>query len=729
MTARKTFTLKSVLTLVASAWLLLATYAHASEWRTLTRATELRADSYSDAAVVSNLAAGARAELLRTQGVWALVKAAGDTGWVRFSALSSAGASPTGISLTDTGRMAGNNVLATTGIRSMRVNRHALIVGVGEYSVPSITPLTGVTHDIESAKRMAFEMGIPDSNITVLRDKNATLAAMKQALADLNSRVNEGDRVFFYFSGHGTRWFNASVNDQSCTEALMPADGQPLTNQAIAALLKPISDKTDKLMVLYDACHSGGIPNAPLSTRSLVHDGELFVPKMTAAFAPAQCSVPSNMRTRSLTGESLRLGALNENIVHISSSRPDEVSFDIPGRGGVATMAFRDCMLGEARDSDGSGSLNISEILNCAQTKVNKALANARNISAPTMEVTGNKGFVPALFKQDRPAIAALANTVLNAPAPVLASLNAPNRVQTAAPVIPVISAALPTAPAPSATTSPPTPAPAPTPPPPAPPPTVEPPPMFVPPVALSPVAPPPVTIPPTAPPAAPPQMPLAPPVAPVMVAAAPVVPSPPSISPTPPTLPAPAVQLIAPTVSDPASAFDDALALANGKIKVGVKTNQAVFKIGKDELLLDITSNAAGFVNIVMLGSDRKSFVMLFPNALDANNAIKPGETLRLPRKHWGIVPQGPAGIDDILVIVTESPRDLSAIGGEKAGPFLANLTHADGRANLQWLLGTSVSFDTFDCSQGGKTRSLAVVKKCSDSFGAARVSVREVP
>jgi hypothetical protein len=132
--------------------------------------------------------------------------------------------------------MAGNNVLATSGIRSMRANRHALIVGVGEYANSTITSLTGVTHDIESAKRMAFDMGIPDTNITVLRDKGATLVAMKQALTDLNDRVKEGDRVFFYFSGHGTRWFDASINDKDCTEALVPTDGQPLTNQALSPL-------------------------------------------------------------------------------------------------------------------------------------------------------------------------------------------------------------------------------------------------------------------------------------------------------------------------------------------------------------------------------------------------------------------------------------------------------------------------------------------------------------
>jgi Caspase domain/Domain of unknown function (DUF4384) len=654
------------LTLLSTATLM----AQSRDLRQLTRATELRAEGYSDAAVLSLLQTGTVVEVLKTQGIWAQVKINSITGWVRFTALESAGAKPTGISQLETGRMAANNVLATSGIRSMRANRHALIVGVGEYANTKIASLTGVTHDIDSAQRMAHEMGIPDSNIVVLRDTQATLGAIKQALIALNEKVSEGDRVFFYFSGHGTRWFDATINDQTCTEALVPTDGQPLTNQAIAALLKPISDKTDKLLVFYDACHSGGIISAPLKTRSIAQEGLTLMPKIAANLAPEQCSVPTNMRTRSLTGESVKLGGLNENIVHISSSRSDEVSFDQPGRGGIATQAFRDCMFGEAKDLDGSGSLTVSEIMACAQLKVDKALAQSKDLLAPTMTVSGNKGFVPALFKQDKPVIAAQAPAQLPSAVP---NASAPNNVNT--PVANSISVSTPIASAPIAS----------------------------PPMASGPSAMPPIVSPNT----------------PIQQASA---------TPAAPT-PAPVV-LIAPVVTDPVSAFEDALAQANGKIKVSIKVNQSIFKIGKDELLMDVSSNTDGYVNIVMLGSDRQSFYMLFPNALDKNNAIKAGETLRLPRKRWGMVAQGPAGTDDILVVVTESPRNLAALGGSKVGPFLSNLTNADGRANLQWLLGTSQNFDSADCSPTSTTRAtrgFAVVKKCSDSFGAARVTLKE--
>lgn len=173
--------------------------AQSTEQRTLARATELRTDSFSDSAVLANLLPGLKLEVIKTQGVWAQVRANGALGWVRFSALESSGARVSSVSQLDTGRMAGNNVLATSGIRSLRASRHALIVGVGDYANTAITSLSGVTHDIESAKKMAADMGIPDANMTILRDKNATLSAIKRALEDLNTRVQDGDRVFFYF--------------------------------------------------------------------------------------------------------------------------------------------------------------------------------------------------------------------------------------------------------------------------------------------------------------------------------------------------------------------------------------------------------------------------------------------------------------------------------------------------------------------------------------------------
>ena len=95
--------------------------------------------------------------------------------------------------------------------------RHALIIGIGEYSQASQTPaLPGVPKDMENARRMARAMGIDDGSIVELRDSQATKANIVSALETLRTRVQAGDRVLIYFSGHGTRYGSG----EKCVEGL-----------------------------------------------------------------------------------------------------------------------------------------------------------------------------------------------------------------------------------------------------------------------------------------------------------------------------------------------------------------------------------------------------------------------------------------------------------------------------------------------------------------------------
>ena len=86
-------------------------------------------------------------------------------------------------------------------------NRAALIIGIGQYSEASNTDtLHGVPVDMLNARRMAKEMGIPNSNIVELRDSQATKENIQREFKKLAEKVKEGDRVFIYHSGHGTRY-------------------------------------------------------------------------------------------------------------------------------------------------------------------------------------------------------------------------------------------------------------------------------------------------------------------------------------------------------------------------------------------------------------------------------------------------------------------------------------------------------------------------------------------
>lgn len=277
-----------------------------------------------------------------------------------------------------------------------RNTRHALVIGIGEYSDPEIPRLKGTVHDIASARRMAAAMAIAPANITLLRDHEATAERIRAEITALNGRVKDGDRVFVYYSGHGTRWHDERVQGDGCTEGIMASDGRVLTNVELGQRLAPLAQRADKMLVFYDACFSGGIAGAPFRTRSFSLKGEQITPKFTRAGAPEMCAQPTNFRTRSLALVLQQAQALPQNVVHIAASRPDEVSFDSSTVGGFATAAWRDCLLGQAQDLDGSGAITADEVTRCAQAKVDSALAGQPGILGQRMTVAGNASFVPA---------------------------------------------------------------------------------------------------------------------------------------------------------------------------------------------------------------------------------------------------------------------------------------------------------------------------------------------
>jgi hypothetical protein len=593
MMIRKLFFLMAAALVAASA---ICASAHAASARLL-RDVHLLTDRYVDAPYAMDLKQGTVVDTIKSEAGWVQVRHGEQVGWLRASWLSGNGAEVAAVASVEGGRNSAGNILATSGIRSLaRASRHALIIGIGEYSSDRITALSGVQHDMESARKMAAAMSIPDSNIRVLRDREATAARIEQEIAELNARVQPGDRVFIYYSGHGSRWYKADANGGACVEALMAADAVPVTNLKVAQMLKPISEKTDKLMVFYDACHSGGIVGQPQMTRAITQGGNTLTPKFAAGVSQEQCSTPTNIRTRGLATEAQDMGSLPQNIVHISSSRQDEVSFDDANSGGVATQAWRDCMLGEARDADGSGGISVEEIAACAQTRLDKRFSANAQFAASHITIGGNRGFIPARFSE----------AVSMPPAASAASASTP---QTAM----------------------------------------------------------------------------------------------------------------------PGAALQDIFAQRDPRRQVKLETKTPALQIGRDQLDLNVTSSHAGYLHLVLLGSDKESYYLLFPNDLDRDNRVEAGQTLRLPRPNWAITAQGPAGTDRLLAVVTESPRDLSLLGKDKTGPFLHTLTDGAGRANLQWLMGSSANTAAPECMEGGTRRNIVVVGRCSDSYGAALLDIVE--
>ncbi|WUR11066.1 serine/threonine-protein kinase [[Empedobacter] haloabium] len=144
------------------------------------------------------------------------------------------------------------------------------------------------------------------------------------------------------------------------------------------------------------------------------------------------------------------------------------------------------------------------------------------------------------------------------------------------------------------------------------------------------------------------------------------------AVTPPPPPRPAQpspprAVTPVAPF--EPVAALDAIVAGADPGRKVDVEVENASVRIGRDSLKLSVRSSHAGYVYLYMVGSDRSNFWLLFPNAIDRDNAIRAGQSLQLPGKrpgkeHWSLYAGGPPGTDHLVVMVADVPRRFDATG-----------------------------------------------------------------
>jgi hypothetical protein len=706
--------------------------AIAAETATIKRDTTVYADSFLDSKVIGEVKAGEKVTVQDFKGSWVQIRHAKTVGWIRtlFLQASAASLELSKVSQLDSGRRAENKLISTTGIRSLpKASRHALIITIGDYAPPEVTDLKGVRFDAQSAQQMAEAMSIPLRNMTFIKDSEATEEGVLSALADLKERVRPGDRVFVYYSGHGTRWIDNEFDPNSCTEGLITHDGKILSNRDISQALQPIGSAADKLMVFYDACHSGGVVGEPMKTRSVRLGQTTLTPKFSGVLSSDRCSKPSNMKTRSLSSELGKVGFQKDNVVFIAASRPSELSFDDPNSGGLATQSFRDCLLGEAQDLDASGAVSVAEITVCAQKKLDARLASQPEILGQKMTVGGNPSFVPSF--NDLSAPPSLANTVEEGKASGEGSIQAamqevpstsnPDTVSTE-PVTESPTQAIPTGlqiaqsngSASAADTSIPNLS--------SSEPNVANKPSEVALVVQSPVSQPsstPESTTPSSQPSEPTDKPSAavnpqpgsPPVQPAEAAA---------FEPTVPTAELEPIK--------PAALLDEIFQQRDAQRELKLIANPKKMRIKRDRLGLEVTPSHDGYLYLALAGSDNKSLYFLFPNELDGNNVVKAGQPIKLPARGWRIRASGPEGANTVLAIVTDSPRDLSGLEGEASGPFVKTLLSLDGNRRLQSVLGTSGNADQSACQEGGKTRNLTVEKDCSDSFSAARITIEEV-
>jgi hypothetical protein len=272
----------------------------------------------------------------------------------------------------------------------------ALVVGINKY--PHITEngragmldLQGAVRDAEGYARFLTEhFGFRPEQVRLLIDEEATREAIVRGFEDwLIAGSQPGDRVVFFFAGHGAQVDDLDGDealidpDDKYDEALAPADAAgELTKGPVQLTNLLIDDEINEMLqrlegrevkVVVDACHAGTI------TRSLdgaVPSGGKVRARTLTPRSPALTRGTLNLpdavrrahkvRTRliDVSADSGTPGAAKVEPIVWTATASSQLALDLVD-GGVFTQAFIDGLVNKKADANGDGEVTAAELRN-----------------------------------------------------------------------------------------------------------------------------------------------------------------------------------------------------------------------------------------------------------------------------------------------------------------------------------------------------------------------------
>jgi uncharacterized caspase-like protein len=225
--------------------------------------------------------------------------------------------------------------LAAGPTRSALAENHALLIGIGQYRQRT---LEGPPFDVSSLKTMLVERyNFAEENVHTLINDEAVRSRIMAEIKRLPRRTRPGDRIFIYYSGHGT-----SHHDETMalplphsTGALVPADfdgapGQPaqkLLSQLIIGKrdLRPTLKRLDRdrnVLMIFDTCFSGNTVRGPKPSAALISSRHLRLETQGVFRAEREIGgYYENLKPNEIYPY--------QNIFYISASAPHEIAHDI----------------------------------------------------------------------------------------------------------------------------------------------------------------------------------------------------------------------------------------------------------------------------------------------------------------------------------------------------------------------------------------------------------------
>lgn len=139
--------------------------------------------------------------------------------------------------------------------------KYAIVIGINDYPGTS-NDLNFCVADAKSMKdALNLKYGYSLQNISLITDSSATRSNITQAINDVKSKVQAGDEVFFFFSGHGAKGKADDGDTENIDESIVIWGDDGNFDYLWDGELKRLFDgfATSRIIFAFDSCLSGGM--------------------------------------------------------------------------------------------------------------------------------------------------------------------------------------------------------------------------------------------------------------------------------------------------------------------------------------------------------------------------------------------------------------------------------------------------------------------------------------
>ena len=142
---------------------------------------------------------------------------------------------------------------------STNKTKKALLIGINYTRTPD--ELNGCINDANAIKERISNKGF--NNITLMTDltsKKATKSNILEEFKTLLANSQEGDLLFFLYSGHGTYLIDKN-NDETTgyDQCIVPCDLNIITDDELKTLIQTYLKPNVTLFAMFDSCFSGSV--------------------------------------------------------------------------------------------------------------------------------------------------------------------------------------------------------------------------------------------------------------------------------------------------------------------------------------------------------------------------------------------------------------------------------------------------------------------------------------